>query len=80
MKASIIITNYNKSFYLEKCIKSCFEQTYKNIEIILFDDCSNDGSNKIYNKFRKKLKIFENKKKNFLHFRKIRFMEYIKVF
>ena len=66
MKASIIITNYNKSFYLEKCIKSCFEQTYKNIEIILFDDCSNDGSNKIYNKFKKKIKIIENKKKKFI--------------
>ena len=43
MKASIIITNYNKSLYLKKCLKSCIEQTYKNIEIILFDDCSNDG-------------------------------------
>ena len=66
MKASIIITNYNKSLYLKKCIKSCIEQTYKNIEIILFDDCSNDGSNKIYNKFKKKIKIIENKKKKFV--------------
>ena len=65
MKASIIITNYNKSIHLKKCIKSCIEQTYKNIEIILFDDCSNDGSNKIYNKFKKKIKIIENKKKKF---------------
>ncbi len=66
MKASIIITNYNKSLYLKKCLKSCIEQTYKNIEIILFDDCSNDGSNKIYNKFKKKIKIIENKKKKFI--------------
>jgi glycosyltransferase involved in cell wall biosynthesis len=66
MKASIIITNYNKSLYLKKCIRSCIEQTYKNIEIILFDDCSNDGSSKIYNKFKKKIKIIENKKKKFV--------------
>ena len=79
MKASIIITNYNKSSYLEKCINSCLGQTYKNIEIILFDDCSNDSSNKIYNKFKKKIKIVENKKKNSLHFLKIRSMEYIEV-
>jgi glycosyltransferase involved in cell wall biosynthesis len=65
MKASIIITNYNKSPYLEKCIKSCLNQTYKNIEIILFDDYSKDGSSKIYNKFKKKIKIIENKIKKF---------------
>ena len=41
MKASIIITNYNKSPYLEKCIRSCVNQTYKNVEIILFDDFLN---------------------------------------
>ena len=68
MKASIIITNYNKSSYLEKCINSCLRQTYKNIEIILFDDCSNDSSNKIYSKFKKKIKIVENKKKKFTSF------------
>ncbi len=65
MKASIIITNYNKSAYLEKCIKSCLEQTYKNIEIILFDDCSKDDSKNIYNKFKKKIKIIESKEKIF---------------
>jgi glycosyltransferase involved in cell wall biosynthesis len=66
MKASIIITNYNKSLHLKKCIRSCIEQTYRNVEIILFDDCSNDSSNKIYNKFKKKIKIIENKKKKFI--------------
>ena len=68
MKASIIITNYNKSSYLEKCINSCLRQKYKNIEIILFDDCSKDDSNKIYDKFKKKIKIIENKKKKFTSF------------
>jgi glycosyltransferase involved in cell wall biosynthesis len=66
MKASIIITNYNKSLHLKKCIKSCIEQTYRNIEIILFDDCSDDSSYKIYNKFKKKIKIIENKEKKFI--------------
>ena len=41
-KVSIIITNYKKEPYLERSIKSCLSQTYKNIEIIVIDDASNE--------------------------------------
>ena len=41
---SIIVTIYNIAEYLEKCIESIINQTYKNIEIILVDDGSDDGS------------------------------------
>ena len=34
MKTSILISSYNKGNYLEECIKSCLNQTYKNFEII----------------------------------------------
>lgn len=43
---SIIIPVYNCSQYLEDCVKSIDDQTYKNIEIIIIDDGStNDTSN-----------------------------------
>ncbi len=44
MVISIVVPVYNVYEYLDKCIKSLIEQTYKNIQIILVDDGSNDGS------------------------------------
>ena len=41
---SIIIPVYNVEAYLERCVKSVTNQTYKNIEIILVDDGSPDNS------------------------------------
>ena len=35
---SIIVPVYNVEKYLEKCVKTLMEQSYKNIEIILVDD------------------------------------------
>ena len=64
---TIIITNYNKSKYLVKALKSCANQKYRKLEIIFFDDKSTDNSlDKLYNfkyKNKIKLKIITNKKK-----------------
>ena len=64
---TIIITNYNKSKYLVKALKSCINQKYRKLEIIFFDDKSTDNSlDKLYNfkyKNKIKLKIITNKKK-----------------
>lgn len=41
---SIMIPNYNYGNYLRQCLNSVYEQTYKNIEIVLLDNCSKDTS------------------------------------
>ena len=39
-KVSVIVPTYNRFHYLLNTIKSIKEQTYKNIEIIIVNDCS----------------------------------------
>ena len=39
-KISVIVPIYNVEKYLNKCIDSIVNQTYKNLEIILIDDGS----------------------------------------
>ena len=41
---SVIVPIYNVRDYLIQCINSIQSQTYRNIEIVLVDDGSNDGS------------------------------------
>lgn len=60
LKISILISNYNKSKYLDRCIKSCQNQTYKNIEIIFVDDKSTDNSLEVVSKY-KKIKVLQTK-------------------
>lgn len=48
---SIIVPIYNSEQYLETCINSITNQTYKNLEIILVDDGSTDSSGKICDEF-----------------------------
>ena len=51
---SIIIPVYNVEKYLEDCLNSVVNQTYKNLEIILIDDGSTDNSGKICDLYAKK--------------------------
>ena len=53
----IIIPNFNKAKYLEQCLKSVIDQSYKNWKIYLVDDKSNDGSSEILKKFEHKENI-----------------------
>ncbi len=50
-KVSVIIPVYNGEDFIRKSIESVLSQTYKNIEIIIIDDCSTDNTKKV---------IFEN--------------------
>lgn len=51
---SVIIPIYNVKDYLVECIESVMEQTYKNIEILLIDDGSTDGSAELCDEFEKR--------------------------
>lgn len=44
---SVIVPVYNVKEYLEKCINSICTQIYRNLEIIIIDDGSTDGSSEI---------------------------------
>ena len=50
---SIIVPIYNSEKYIERCIKSILNQTYKNFELILINDGSTDKSIDILNKYKK---------------------------
>lgn len=51
---SIILPVYQVEDYIEKCLDSLTEQTYKDIEIICVNDCSMDNSNTIIKEYQKK--------------------------
>ena len=48
---SVIIPVYNTEKYLNKCLVSVVNQTYRNFELIIIDDGSTDGSQKICDDF-----------------------------
>lgn len=53
MKISVIVANYNHAQFIEQSVKSLLEQTYTDIEIVIVDDGSSDGSQDIIRKLTK---------------------------
>ncbi len=51
---TIIIPSYNHKKFIEKALDSVFAQSYKNIEVIVIDDCSTDGSQDLIRTIQKK--------------------------
>ncbi|MBF7067372.1 glycosyltransferase family 2 protein [Campylobacter volucris] len=61
---SIILPTYNVEKYIARALDSCINQTYKNIEIIVVDDCGSDKSIDIAKEYASKderIKIIHNK-------------------
>lgn len=53
-KISVVIPVYNVMEYVGQCIESVCKQTYKNLEIIIVDDGSTDGSGEVCQEYAKK--------------------------
>ena len=51
---SVVVPVYNVEKFLDRCLKSIVEQTYKNLEIILVDDGSTDTCSSICDDWAKK--------------------------
>ena len=47
-KVSIIMNCYNGQKYLKQSLNSVINQTYKNWELIFYDNCSNDKSKNFF--------------------------------
>lgn len=59
---SVAIATYNGERYLQQQLDSIYWQTYKNVEVVVTDDCSQDNTVQILERYRKKfgLKYFVN--------------------
>lgn len=53
-KVSVVIPVYNVEKYLERCVESVMHQTYNNIEVILVNDGSTDGSLNVCKRLQEK--------------------------
>lgn len=55
---SIVIPVYNSKARLEKCLDSIVSQSYPNLEVLVVDDCSTDGSLEIARSYEKRFPWF----------------------
>jgi len=65
---SVIINCFNGEKYLEECLSSILNQSYKNWEVIFWDNHSTDNSKKIFHEFEdKRFKYFFSSEHTFLY-------------
>lgn len=50
---SVIVPNFNREAYLTDCLESILAQTYTDLEIVVSDDASTDGSRSVIESFRR---------------------------
>ncbi len=61
-KVSIVIPSWNRKEDLRECLKSIKKQSYKNFEVIVVENGSNDGTKEMLKKEFKWAKVIQNKK------------------
>lgn len=64
---SVIIPVYNAADCLNRCFESIIRQTYRNLEILFVDDCSNDDSESCIRSFMKRHEVSDLKIKCIHH-------------
>jgi len=61
--ASVVMTTYNGSRYVRETIESILNQSFKDFEFIIIDDCSSDNTVEIVNSYKdNRIKFFQNQK------------------
>lgn len=63
-KISIVIPVYNVENYIKECLESVFSQTYKNLEVIVVNDCSTDNTLEMVNQFKDSRLVVHNHENN----------------
>jgi len=53
-KISVIIPSFNRAFFLDKCINSLCNQTYRPLEVLIIDDGSSDNTRSVVKKYIKR--------------------------
>ncbi|MGN9066977.1 glycosyltransferase family 2 protein [Ligilactobacillus agilis] len=61
-KITVIVPVYNVEQYLDRCVNSILNQTYRNLEIILLDDGSTDNSGKLCDSYKDERIVVVHKK------------------
>jgi len=59
---SIIITSFNYSKYLDRCLRTCINQKNVNHEVIVVDDCSTDNTDEVIQPFLNDITYIKNEK------------------
>ena len=66
---SVIMPVYNAKRFITPAVESILNQSYENLELIIVDDCSHDGTETILKDFAKRdarVRLFRNKRKSYL--------------
>src|SRR6266404_337896 len=59
-KVSVTIVTYNSGRFIKRCLDSVLEQKYPNMEVVIVDNASTDGTVDILEPFADKCRIYYN--------------------
>ena len=84
---SVLMTAFNREYFIREAIESVLKSTYKNFELIICDDCSTDGTVEIAHSYSKdeRIKIYVNEcnlqqfqnRNNVARFAKGKYLKYV---